>query len=375
VNRPPVLVYLVTEDWYFVSHRLPMARAARDAGYEVHVLTNVNQHGHIIQNENFHLHPLQWRRGSLHPADLIAIIRQIRGLYRALRPDIAHHVALQPAVIGSLAALGLPMVSLNALAGLGYAFSSTDAKARMVRIVLAALLRRLLNRKRVAVLVQNPDDRAMMETLGVSGDRIFLIPGSGVDTEHLQPLPEPDGPITVAYVGRLLEDKGLRTLVAASALLNERGRPVRVLIAGEPDPANPTSVLAEEIERWRARRDLSLLGYVADIRQVWAAAHIAVLPSRREGLPKSLLEAAACGRPMIASDVPGCREIVRPGIDGLLVPPDDAAALADAIERLASDAELRRKFSVAARHLAEEEYSSALIGRQIVALYDRLIGR
>ena len=375
MNRPPVLVYLVTEDWYFVSHRLPMARAARDAGYEVHVLTNVNQHGHIIQNENFHLHPLQWRRGSLHPADLIAIIRQIRGLYRALRPDIAHHVALQPAVIGSLAALGLPMVSLNALAGLGYAFSSTDAKARMVRIVLAALLRRLLNRKRVAVLVQNPDDRAMMETLGVSGDRIFLIPGSGVDTEHLQPLPEPDGPITVAYVGRLLEDKGLRTLVAASALLNERGRPVRVLIAGEPDPANPTSVLAEEIERWRARRDLSLLGYVADIRQVWAAAHIAVLPSRREGLPKSLLEAAACGRPMIASDVPGCREIVRPGIDGLLVPPDDAAALADAIERLASDAELRRKFSVAARHLAEEEYSSALIGRQIVALYDRLIGR
>jgi glycosyltransferase involved in cell wall biosynthesis len=352
-----------------------MARAARDAGYDVHVLTNVNAHGDIIRNENFNLHPLRWRRGSIHPADLIGIIRQIRSLYKTLRPDLAHHVALQPAVIGSLAALGLPMVSLNALAGLGYAFTSKAPKARMMRIVLAAMLRRLLNRQRVAVLVQNPDDRAMMDSLGISHDRVFLIPGSGVDTDRLQPLPEPDGAFTIAYVGRLLQDKGLRTLVAASALLNERGCPVRVLIAGDPDPANPTSIPPAEIERWRVRSDLALLGHVADIRQVWAAAHIAVLPSRREGLPKSLLEAAACGRPMIASDVPGCREIVRPGIDGLLVPPDDAPALADAIERLAADAELRRKFSAAARRIAEEEYSSALIGRQIVALYDRLIGR
>jgi glycosyltransferase involved in cell wall biosynthesis len=375
VKRPPVLVYLVTEDWYFVSHRLPMARAARDAGYEVHVLTNVREHGAAIRDENFHLHPLQWRRGSFNPADLLAIVRQVRRLYRTLRPDIAHHVALQPAMIGSLAALGLPMISLNALAGLGYAFTSKSPKARMMRVVLAGLLRRLLNRKRAAVLVQNPDDRAMMEALGIGPDRIFLIPGSGVDTDRLLPLPEPDGGITIAYVGRLLADKGLRTLVAASAILANRGRPVRVLIAGEPDPANPTSIPLEEIESWRARSDLTLLGYVADIREVWAAAHIAVLPSRREGLPKSLLEAAACGRPLVASDVPGCREIVRTGVNGLLVPPDDAAALADAIEKLGANADLRRKFSMAGRKLVEEEYSSALIGGKIVALYDRLVGR
>jgi glycosyltransferase involved in cell wall biosynthesis len=196
-----------------------------------------------------------------------------------------------------------------------------------------------------------------------------------VDTDRLLPLPEPDGGITIAYVGRLLADKGLRTLVAASAILANRGRPVRVLIAGEPDPANPTSIPLEEIESWRARSDLTLLGYVADIREVWAAAHIAVLPSRREGLPKSLLEAAACGRPLVASDVPGCREIVRTGVNGLLVPPDDAAALADAIEKLGANADLRRKFSMAGRKLVEEEYSSALIGGKIVALYDRLVGR
>jgi glycosyltransferase involved in cell wall biosynthesis len=375
VKRPPVLVYLVTEDWYFVSHRLPMARAARAAGYEVHVLTNVGEHGAAIRDENFHLHPLHWRRGSINPANLLAIILQVRRLYRTLRPDLAHHVALQPAMIGSLAALGLPMVCLNALAGLGYAFTSKDPKARMMRFLLAGLLRGLLNRKRSAVLVQNPDDRAMMESLGIGPDRIFLIPGSGVDTNRLLPLPEPDGDITVAYVGRLLEDKGLRTLLAASAILANRGRPVRSLIAGEPDPANPTSIPIKEIESWRARSDLVLLGYVADIRQVWAAAHIAVLPSRREGLPKSLLEAAACGRPLIASDVPGCREIVRAGVNGLLVPPDEAAALADAIEQLAADADLRRKFSIAGRKLVEDEYSSALIGRKIVALYDRLVGR
>lgn len=375
MKRPPVLVYLVTEDWYFVSHRLPMARAARDAGYEVHVLTNVREHGAAIRDENFHLHPLQWRRGSFNPANLLAIILQVRRLYKTLRPDLAHHVALQPAMIGSLAALGLPMVSLNALAGLGYAFTSKDSRARMMRVAMAGLLRKLLNRKRAAVLVQNPDDRAMMGALGIGSDKIFLIPGSGVDTDRLLPLPEPDGAITIAYVGRLLADKGLRTLVAASAILTERGRPVRVLIAGEPDPANPASIPAKEIDSWRARSDLVLLGYVADIRQVWAAAHIAVLPSRREGLPKSLLEAAACGRPLVASDVPGCREIVRPGVNGLLVPPDDAAALAGGIERLAADIDLRREFSIAGRKLVEEEYSSALIGRKIVALYDRLVGR
>jgi glycosyltransferase involved in cell wall biosynthesis len=375
VNRPPVLAYLVTEDWYFVSHRLPMARAARDAGYDVHVLTNVREHGAAIREENFQLHPLHWRRGSLNPADLLAIILEVRRLYRTLRPDLAHHVALQPAMVGSLAALGVPIVCLNALAGLGYAFTSKDSKARLMRLALTWLLRKLLNRRRAAVLVQNPDDRAVMDSLGIDADRIFLIPGSGVDTDKLLPLPEPEGEITVGYVGRLLEDKGLRTLLAASAILTERGRPVRVLIAGEADPANPASIPTREIESWRARPDLVVLGHVADIRQVWSAAHIAVLPSRREGLPKSLLEAAACGRPLLASDVPGCREIVRPGVNGLLVPPDDAAMLAEGIERLAGDAALRRKFAIAGRKIVEEEYSSELIGRKTVVLYDRLVGR
>ncbi len=202
---------------------------------------------------------------------------------------------------------------------------------------------------------------------------MFLIPGSGVDTERLKPLPEPPGPITVAYVGRLLADKGLRSLIAAQARLTARGQPIRLLIAGDPDPANPASIPPQEIADWRRQPGVELLGHVPDIATVWAKAHIAVLPSRREGLPKSLLEAAACGRPIVATDVPGCREIARPDVNALLVPVDDAAALADAMATLAQDAGLRARFGAAGRALVEREFSNARIGADIVALYRKLL--
>lgn len=352
-----------------------MAMAAQQAGYQVHVATNVNKYAAKIEAYGFRLHPLVWRRGSVNPLRLVGLIRQVRGLYRRLAPDIVHHVALQPAVIGMLAARRLPMVQLNAMTGLGSIFTSRSAKARLVRPLFKAFLRWLLRGRHVNVLVQNKDDRAEMESLGINADRLFLIPGSGVDTEALTPLPEPNSPITVAFVGRLLEDKGLSTLIAAHDLLTRRGVPVRLLIAGRADPANPASIPDDEIATWKTRANVELMGHVDDIRQVWAAAHIAVLPSRREGLPKSLLEAAACGRPIVATDVPGCREIARDGLNALLVPPDDAPALASAIEQLARDAALRRQFGEAGRRLVEEQYASDRIGPETVALYDHLLSR
>ncbi len=374
--RPkPLIVYLVSEDWYFLSHRLPMARAARDAGYDVHVATHLNGEGAKIEAEGFHLHALDWRRGSFNPFDLIGIVRQVRTLYRKLQPDLVHHVALQPSVIGSLAARGMSFPQLNALAGLGFGFTSATVKGQVMRPVLSALLRFLFKRRQAAVLVQNPDDRAAMASLDIAPERIFTIPGSGVDTERLQPLPEPAGPVAAGFVGRLLDDKGVRTLVEAHDLLTRRGENIRLLIAGDRDPANPTSIGEREIESWKTRPGTEVLGFVEDITKVWARAHIAVLPSRREGLPKSLLEAAACGRAIVATDVPGCREIARPGVNALLVPADDAAALADAIAILARDPQLRQSFAAAGRQLAENEFASALIGRQILAVYDHLLGR
>ena len=369
----PRVIYLVTEDWYFMSHRLPMARAARAAGFEIHVATRVDRHGPAIEAEGFHLHPISWRRGSLDPRDLLRVMREVRKLYRSAKPDLAHHVALPATVVGSLAATGLPVVCLNAMTGLGTMFISDTVKVRLARAVLTLALRRLLNRPRSAVLVQNLDDRALIEGLGVDLHRIALIPGSGVDIQALAPAPEPPQPVTIAFVGRLVESKGIRTLVAAHQLLMERGRDIRLLIAGTPDPANPTSISPQEIETWSKRPNLTHLGFVKDIAGLWASSHVAVLPSHREGMPLSLLEAAACGRPLIATDVPGCRDIARPGINAFLVPRDDTEGLADAIDRLAGDAALRRQYGRASRELVEKEFSGARIGRDLVGLYRRLL--
>ena len=371
----PIILYLVSEDWYFVSHRLPMARAAKAAGFAVHVATRVDKHGDRIAAEGFALHPVAWRRGSLNPFRLLATVAEIRRIYRRFKPDLVHHVALVPSVLGSIAALGLPMAKLNAFAGLGYAFTSSTAKARAIRAVAAPLLRWLLNRPATAVLVQNPDDRQAVLGLGVPAGAITLIPGSGIDVDQLKPLPEPDGIFTVGFVGRLLDDKGVRPLVRAHELLAARGIAVRLLLAGTPDPSNPASIPDSVIDSWRNQPNLVVMGHVSDIASVWAQAHVGVLPSRREGLPKSLLEAAACRRALIATDVPGCREIARQDQNALLVPVDDAEALATAIETLMNDAALRHRFAAESRRMAVEEFSSARIGEEIVALYRTLLAQ
>jgi mannose/cellobiose epimerase-like protein (N-acyl-D-glucosamine 2-epimerase family)/glycosyltransferase involved in cell wall biosynthesis len=371
----PAVIYLVTEDWYFVSHRLPMARAARAAGFEVHVATRIDRHGAAIEAEGFHLHPISWRRGSLDPRDMFRVLREVRRLYRELMPDLAHHVALPSAFVGSLAAVGLPIGCVNAMTGLGTLFISSDPKIRAARALLTPVLGRLLSRASSVVLVQNLDDRGVIESFGVDRGRIALIPGSGVDTDVMAPVPEPAGPIAIGFLGRLVEAKGIRTLVEAHTRLCARGREIRLVIAGTPDPANAGSIPAEEIEAWARRGNITYAGFVQDVAALWASVHIAVLPSHREGLPLSLLQAAACGRPLIATDVPGCREIARRDYNALLVPLGDVEALAQAIERLALDPELRRRFGAASRVLAEREFSSQRIGRDLIGLYRRVLER
>lgn len=368
---PPRLMFVVTEDWFFLSHRLPMARAARAAGYEVHVATNVTDGSAAIASEGFVLHPVRFARGRLSPLAVWQTIRDLRRIHRRVDPVLVHRVAVEPIVIDAMAALGLNSASVNAITGLGYAFIANSLKARAIRQLISLVLRLLINHPRNVALVQNPDDGALVAEIGVAPTRIKLIPGSGVDVERFRPLPEPDGPVTAAFVGRLLDHKGIRTLIAAHRLLRHKGIPIQLLVAGTPDPANPASVSPEEAAAWAQEPGIAMLGYVSDIASLWARAHIAVLPSRREGLPRSLLEAAACGRPMVATNVPGCREVVRPDT-GLLVPLDDAAALAQAIAKLAQSPELRRQFGASARALAVERFSSDAIGHAIVDLYQAL---
>jgi glycosyltransferase involved in cell wall biosynthesis len=368
------ILYVVTEDWYFLSHRLPMARAAKNAGYEIHVATRLNSGKSAIEAEGFTPHALSWQRGSLAPTHSLAGVAELRKLLRELKPDILHNISLKPVLLGSIASLGLSSVAVvNSLTGLGTLFVGNHRKSELTRPLVIAALKALLKRPKTRTIVQNPDDRRFVLGLGVPESSVDLIPGSGVDTAHFTPLPEPPPPITAAYVGRMLADKGVITLIRAYSLATSRGLKLQLLLAGDTDRENPGSLAPEQLREFASAFGINWLGHVADIREVWARAHIAVLASRREGLPKSLLEAAASGRPMIATDTPGCREIAIRDETALTFPVDDAPALAEALTQMAGDADMRARFGRRARELVEEKFSADVIGKQIVALYESLV--
>jgi glycosyltransferase involved in cell wall biosynthesis len=368
----PRLLFLVTDDRYFISHRLPMARAAKAAGYEVHVATHISRFEDAIKAEGFVLHELSWEKAGQTPFTLARDVLIIRRLYRSVRPDIINHVALKPVILGMLAAFGLGMAKVNIITGLGSGFIGRDWKGRILKSVLVAALRMLLNSKRTVSVVQNSDDRETLISIGINPETVNLILGSGIDIDNTEPLAETSGPITVGITSRMLDDKGIRPLVTAQSKLQARGLDIRLLLAGEPDPTNRSTLSEAEMKAFAAMPGIEWLGHIDDVKTVWERAHIAALPSRREGLPKSLLEAAAFGRPIIATNVPGCREVARHGENALLVPVDDAAALAHAIETLANDRELRARFGANGRRAVENCFSSAAIGSQIVEIYTKL---
>ena len=371
------MLFLVTEDWYFCSHRLPVARAARDAGFEVVVATRVREHGEQIREEGFALRPIPWRRrgdGLLGAARAIAAITR---LYHAERPDILHHVALKPVLFGSLArrlafagSRDAPP-AVDSVMGLGSGFTATTAAARLRRPPLGLALRLAMGGGRDRVVVQNPEDRAALVALGIAPTRLALIRGSGVDVGHFVPLPAPDGgTVTVALVSRMLRDKGVLDAAAAIRRLRARGVNIELLLAGPTDPDNANSLTAQRLRLLADEPGIEWLGAVADVRTVWRRAAIAVLPSTYgEGVPKALLEAAACGRPLIAADVPGAREAIRPGVTGLLVPPHDIEALADAIAALAADPQRRARMGQAGRQLVGRHFADEIVARETLALY------
>ena len=373
----PKILYLVTEDWYFCSHRLPIARAARDAGLDVVVAARVQDHGREIERQGFTLVPLDFPRRLANPwrelSTLIAIIR----LYRAERPDIVHHVAMKPVVLGSVAAFitGVPRV-INALAGLGYVFAGVSVKARILRFLNGLAFRLLLNRPASRVIVQNPDDRDTLIGAGiVLPEQMVLIRGSGVDVARFTPAPEPEGRIRLAFVSRMLWSKGAGVLVEAARMLKARGVAIDIVLAGLPDAANPASIGEAQLKAWHQEGAVEWIGFTADVPALLAGCHIVALPSfYGEGVPKCLLEAAASARPIVAADGPGLREIVSDGVNGILVPPRDAKALADAIERLAGDGELRRRMGEAGRRIAEQSFAEEIVVAETLGLYRRMLG-
>jgi glycosyltransferase involved in cell wall biosynthesis len=363
------LLFLVTEDWYFVSHRLALAVAAREAGYAVSVATRVRRHGEAIRAAGLRLIPFENSRSGLNPFGELWTLLRVIALSLRERPDVAHHVAMKPVLYGSLAAriAGTPRV-VNALAGMGWLFSSGHGLARALKPLVRCALRLAL--RSGTVLVQNPDDAACLAGMGVPAERIRRIAGSGVDLRRFSPQPEPGGTPMVLLSARLLWNKGVGEFVDAARLLRQRHIAARFVLAGEPDLANPSAVPRERINAWVSEGVVEYPGWVEDMPRLIAASAVVCLPSYYgEGIPKALTEAAACGRAIVTTDTPGCREAVHAGDNGLLVPPRDVPALADALARLLSDPALRREMGARGRARAEREFGADDVISQTLALY------
>ena len=354
------LLFVVNNPAFFMSHRLPVAQAAQRAGYDVHVATMDGPAVADIVALGMTHHVIPMTRSGKHPLQELGTLLALLRLFRRLRPRVVHLVTIKPVLYGGIAArLARVPGMVAAISGLGFVFLSNSLKMRLVRSVVARLYRLALGHPNSRVIFQNASDRDLLKSLGaVRDEQVVLIRGAGVDLDLCQALPEPAAPPVVA------------TMVAR--LLRARGVPVTMRLVGGVDAGNPTSATPAEVEAWQREGCVEALGERSDVPQLYAASHIAVLPSYREGLPKSLIEAAACGRAVVTTDVPGCRDAIDPDKTGLLVPVRDPQALADAIARLAGDATLRQAMGTAGRALAEREFNIERVARIHVELYDTL---
>ena len=377
MSTRPRLLLLITEDWYFWSHRLDVARAARDTGFDVMIATRVTDHGERIQREGFRLFPISLVRQSRNPFVELAAVLELVRLYRRERPAIVHHVALKPILYGSLAAWisGVPVV-VNAFAGLGYAFTDETRRKSMAHTFLCRALSTLLRLSKSVVIFQNKDDRGLLLEEGVVEiQQTRIIPGSGVDTKRFVVSPSAEECPIVMLASRMLWDKGIGEFVEASRRLKQNGLAARYVLVGRCDEHNPAAIEPTQLRQWVEDGVVEWWEHRDEMSKTLASATIVVLPSYREGLPKVLLEAAACGKPLIATDVPGCREIVTHGVNGLLVAVRDSAALAVAIDTLLRDSTRRAAMGVAGREAVTRMYSVEKIAGQFVDLYRELLAR
>jgi glycosyltransferase involved in cell wall biosynthesis len=374
------LLFIVNVDWFFVSHRLPIALAALSAGYDVHIGTRFTGHEDRLRDFGFHLHPLPLARGGNNPAMLFRESWTIYRLMRSVRADVVHLVTIKPVLVGGIAAR-LTNVGgvLAAVSGLGTVFLAEGYGARIRRAVVKALYRLALHHRNLRLVVQNTDDMQMLQAMTkLSSDVISLIPGSGVDTDLFNPTgsPENDPPV-VMLAGRLLKDKGVREFAEAARLLRAdpklKHEQARYVLVGSPDPENASSIDKLTLEKWQESGVLELWGSRDDMAAVMQSADIVVLPSYREGMPKVLLEAAASGKPVVTSDVPGCRDAIVSGRTGLLVKVRDSVSLANGIKLLLIDKELRIKMGKEGRQLALDRYRIEAVTERHLELYEELI--
>lgn len=379
------VILFANTDWYLYNFRRSLALALQEAGYEVLLISPPGPYGEKLRALGLRWEPVPMDRRSLNPLREAALLGYLWRLFRRERPALVHGFTIKCAVYGSLAArlAGVP-ARVNAVAGMGYVFTSDDLKARLLRPLVRLLMYAALGGRDARLILQNPDDVALFEGAGlVKPEYIRMIPGSGVDCSRFAARlsrfrgndGESGGRLRVLVAARLLWDKGLAEFVEAARQLRGEGRAIEFLLAGDPDPGNPAAVPEATVCGWVDEGVLQWLGHVDDMAALLAEVDMVVLPSYREGLPKGLIEAAACALPLVTTDVPGCREVVSDGVDGLIVAPRDGQALARAIARLQDDPAQATRLGAAARAKALAQFDERIVITRTMAVYDELLPR
>ena len=371
------IIYFVTEDSYFLSHRLPVAIQAKNEGYEVIVVTNVTDRASDIEKYGFKLIPLNINRsiGSTF-SDLLLLFKLIK-IIRAVKPDIIHNVAIKPIIIGSISSffyLRVPVV--NAFTGMGFLFTSKlTFKYVLLKAIVNFILKRILQFNNIHALVQNDgDSKFIKDSFSIENYRLHYIGGSGVDTDYFSPTKSnKKGLVRVITTSRMLKDKGVLDFYEAALILKKRGVPCICTFVGGIDEKNPSSISSSRVSNWKSEKIIEYYDQVPDVRDLLSKSHIFVLASYREGLSKSLLEAAAFGLPLVATDIAASKKIVINEGNGLLVPVKNAFALANAIERLVLNNDLRGQYGKMSRNIALREFSEEVVNKKTLELYNSLL--
>jgi glycosyltransferase involved in cell wall biosynthesis len=370
----PKILYFVAEDWAFVSHFRSMAQAARACDLDVVIATRVHRHAEAIVGRGYKLVPLESPRGSLNPLVLLQSISEMARIIRTEQPTIVHCISLPMAVLGGLAARAARRAHIVlALTGLGYVWVERGPVAATVRAIVRRIVAYLLRHPGTVCVFENAEDPREFG-LGPSDPRVVLVGGAGVDPQGFECGPEPPAPpVKIALLARMIKSKGIAEAVAAVRRARALGAAVELDLYGVPDPSNRTSYTEADLRRWASEPGINWQGSTDDVARVHREHHVTMLLSMREGLPKCLVEAAAAGRPIVATDVPGCREVVRQGCEGYLVPLGDTDAAAQALVRLAADRALRLRLGAAANARFHERFTLAAVEAVFADLYRSLI--
>jgi glycosyltransferase involved in cell wall biosynthesis len=371
----PKLLFLISEDWFFVSHFLPMARAAREAGFEVVVAARMRAHRERIEAAGCRVIPFEIERGSVAPLAVLRGLKRAYNIVRTEKPDIVHCIALRMIILGGIPAKLAGARSLVlAPTGLGHLWISEGLNDRLMRFVTRALVVPMLRGPRTHFLFENGEDPPELG-LDAAGADVTIVPGAGVDPAVFPQMPAPAAPpLRVAVVARMIRPKGIAEAVEAVRLAQDMGAPVELDLYGGRDPENPLSIAEADLRRWSQQRGIAWHGVTNDVPAVWRDHHVALfLSSYREGVPRTVTEAAACGRPIVTTDAVGCRELVRDEVEGLLVPPGDIAAAARALHRLAGDAALRARLGAAAHRRFLDRFTEHAVRNGVGELYRKAI--